>query len=423
MNRRIFLAVLVMSSLFPLGAQDFQFTTFFDYYGGVEPSEGYENLRTRVYMQPRFSGYSDLGFDWYFSANLWVQPLGEPEAIDPRDILQEAYLLFPFPLFDITLGQKLITYGFADIYGPLNALHSTNRAPLSLDDGYDSRRPDPLVQLRFYPTFEDTIEVTYVPFTRPDRERPDSVSLSESGDQVVWSGQDFLWDLPHSVFINYNRYGEKADLQFFYGWYVEHTPDFEVPETDSGSSSVISPVYNRKHTFGAAYATRIGNYTLSQDFAFNLTSDFEGTDLGAQNSDITVNTQLLANLPGNILGQFSLIYSYFFNHGNHEAGADPASADYLAEAFQVFHTQPLQHIAFMIGHFEKSFLREKLKTQLNVGFFFSPEVYLAPRLAYSLTDLWSLEAGADITLGDPPDQALRRNPSDDNFYLRLVFRH
>ena len=43
--------------------------------------------------------------------------------------------------------------------------------------------------------------------------------------------------------------------------------------------------------------------TLSQDFAFDLTSDLPGTDIGAQNSSLTLNTQLLVNLLGNILSQ------------------------------------------------------------------------------------------------------------------------
>jgi hypothetical protein len=77
----------------------------------------------------------------------------------------------------------------------------------------------------------------------------------------------------------------------------------------------------------------------------------------------------------------------------------------------------------MVGHFERAFLRERLKTQLNVGYFFSPELYFAPRLTYSITDFWTLEGGADITLGDPPDDDLRRNPTNDNFYVRLLYRY
>ena len=420
----LLLSIWLLAGAASLSAQEFRFVTFYDYYAGIEPEEGYENLRTRLFMQPRFSGFNEkLNFEWVLSGRLWVQPIGEQYAVDAEDILYEAYVLFPFEKFDLSLGQKFLTYGFADVYGPLNAAHSENRVLLSLDEGYDKRRPDPLVQLRYYPTFEDRVEVAYVPLTRPDGEQSDPVELPESGDTVVWSDEEYLTETPHSVFFTYTRYGLKADLQLFYAWYVEQTPDFEVPETESAVSSDIVPVYNRKQTFGAAYSTRIADSTLSQDFAFNLTEDLDGTDIGGQNSDITVNTQLLTNLPANILGQFTLVYSYFIKHDNHDQGSDPEAADYLASEIQGFHTQPLQHIAFLVGHFERAFLRERLKTQLNVGFFFSPEIYFAPRFAYSITDYWAFEGGADITLGDPPGVDLRRNPSNDNFYVRLVYRY
>ncbi|MDA3809444.1 MAG: hypothetical protein PF518_03840 [Spirochaetaceae bacterium] len=420
----VLIAILFLVVVSPASSQNFEFVSFVDYYGGIEPSVGYENLRSRVFMRPTFFGTEkNTGLEWHLSANLWAQPLGEPGNIDPWDILYETYLFLPFTYFDITVGQKIVTYGFADIFGPLNALHSTNRTPFSLDDSFDSRRPDPLIQIRFYPTYEDTIELTYVPITRPDRERPGPITLPDSQDTVEWSNKPYITDSLHSFYVNYNRYGEKVDLQFFYGWYTEQTPDFLVSETSSSVVSVITPVYRKKHTFGFAYSTGIWNAILSQDFAFNLTCDFSGEDIGAQNSDITINTQLLVNLPWNILSQYSLIYSFFFNYDKHDPGSDPVASSYLAKEIQSFHTQPLQNIAFIIAHFEKSFLREKLKTTLNVGFFFSPEIYFGPRVAYSLNDYWQMETGADITLGDPPDKDLRRNPSNDNYYVRLLYRY
>ena len=129
------------------------------------------------------------------------------------------------------------------------------------------------------------------------------------------------------------------------------------------------------------------------------------------------------NLPGNILSQYSVVYAYFINHDRHDPGGDPTASSYLAREIQGFHTQPRQQIAFLVAHFERAFLREKLKTVLNVGFFFSPEVYFGPSLAYALSDYWQLQAGADLRLGSPPSADLRRNPTNDNAYLRLLYRY
>lgn len=408
----------------PLNADDFRFTGFVDYYTGIEPAEGYENLRTRVFMNPWFSGaLGNSGIKWTLSAAAWMQPIGEPYAISPTDILDEAWLFLPMGSFDLSLGQKLTGYGFADVFGPLNVVHGGNRTLLSLDDAYDSNRPVPLVQLQFYPSFESSIDLVYVPLTRPDAEQINSVYLNETQDTIVWNTEPFIWDNPHSIFINYQYYGEKIDFQLFYGWYTDQTPDFVVETVNSTVPSEIATVYNKVQTFGAAYSTRLGNGTFSQDAAFKWTKDFAGTDIGARNSELTLNTQWLINLPWGVLSQYSLVYSYFFNHGKHATGSDPEAADYLAEAVQGFHTQPLQHIAFMVAHFERYFMREKLKAQLNVGFFFSPDMYFAPRLSYAITDNWTMETGADINLGDPPETELRRNPNNDNAYLRLAFRY
>src|SRR6056297_192879 len=106
---RVGVLVAFLCAALPLSAQEFRFVSFFDYYGGVEPEEGYENLRTRLFMRPRFSGFNEaLYFEWVLSAALWVQPLqpgggtyeggtheGGTYAIDSWDILHEAYLLFP----------------------------------------------------------------------------------------------------------------------------------------------------------------------------------------------------------------------------------------------------------------------------------------------------------------------------------------
>ncbi len=426
MLRTQFAIVVLVLLLSPaLFAQDFRFVSYLDYYGGIEPSEGYQNLRSRLYMAPEFSGYNaNLGVEWLLAPRLWVEPMSAGEvssrSIDPWDILFEGYIFLPLDNLEITLGQKVVAYGFADVMGPLNVVGGANRAPLSLDEYFDSRRPDALVQLTVYPSFVDSIELTWVPLSRPDREREGPVALPGAATQVLWSDDPYILDNPHSFFLNYSRFGDRLDLQLLYGWYTDATPDFTIGENE------ITPEYNRRQTLGGAWAARVGNGTLSQDIAFTLTGDLDGSDIGGKNSALTVNTQLLVNLPGGILSQYSLVYSWFPNHGGHPSGSfqdDPEATAYLAEEIQGFHLQPLEHIAFVVAHFERTFLREKLKAELNVGFFFSPEVYLAPRLSYSVSDNLMISAGADINLGDPPQEDLRRNPWNDNFYVRTIFRY
>lgn len=425
-------ALLAISAPAAVTADEFRLTAVADYFGGIEPQAGYEPLRSRIFLRPWFSNnLPGTNIKWQLSANLWVQPIAGPEgvsgyAVAPGDILDEAWLYIPLGSFDLSVGQKPIAYGFADVFGPLNVVNAANRVPLSLDEPFDNRLPSPLVQLQYYPDFDSALELVYVPFMRPDRERMADVLLPGLSNMVRWRDEAFIVDEPHSLFVQYSRFGERVDFQLLYGWYADQTPDFIRPaDLTSATPYDIESIYRKRHVFGGAYAFKLGNGTFSQDIAFKLTDDLDGKDPGARNSEITVNTQYLANLPFGILSQFSVVYAHFINHGKHELqlGDEEAALDYFAKAVQGFHTQPLQNIAFIVAHFERQFLRERLKAELNVGFFFSPEIYLAPRLNYHLSDHWSVAGGADINLGDPPDAALRRNPNDDNFYLRVVFRY
>jgi hypothetical protein len=116
--------------------------------------------------------------------------------------------------------------------------------------------------------------------------------------------------------------------------------------------------------------------------------------------------------------QINIIYQYIFNFD-----ADENNNETLREEIHSFHTQPQQHIAFMIAHVEKNFMRDKLKVGGNVGFFFSPELYIAPRISYNSSDHLQFSSGADIFLGDPTSMILRRNPLNDNLYIRCIYRY
>lgn len=426
--RNVIFCLLIFSlSISNLVGQDFRLTSFIDYYGTFEPTERYDTIRTRLFFRPLLMWRADdflggMNARFNLSANVWLQPEGNPYAVPKQYILDEAFFQFGLGDFDLSVGQKVISWGFADVMGPLNIIQSANPIIPSLADGFDSRIAQPLLHLQYHRTVADSISLVYVPFTRPDLQGPDSVFLPGSMDSVYWNTDWFITDRPNSLFVNYSYWGEQFDLQLLYGWYVDPKPDFTVKTADPLTADVIRAVHNRKQTVGFAWSRRLGRSTFSQDIAFDFASNHSGRVIGAQKSRLMVNNQILLNLPFNILSQYSLVYAWFPNHGAYKSGENAATTKYLDEQFNAFHTQPLPHIAFIVAHVERTFLRDKLRTTLNVGFFFSPELYIAPRLSYSLTDLWQFQAGADINLGAPSKNDLRRNPFNDNFYVRIVYR-
>lgn len=424
------LFVFLCLAMLPLAALEFELISFADYYGGIEPNMDYENLRARLFLRPTIQGYhNNSGLEFHLSGDFYYQPIGEPLIINPMDILQEAYLFLPLGNWDISLGQKFVSYGHSDIFSIFNRVNSQDRTLFSMDDSYNSRRSDLMLHLAYYPSFEDSIEFIYIPVPRADKERNEVVPISHSNWTIDadLTGQDYLLENMHSFYMVYSRYGSNWDIQAFYGYYTNQTADFDLSlvneAVDESLSGEIGLEYNRIHTMGIAYTTQLGSIALSQEIGANITTDLDGTDMGVRNSDISVNTQIQGVLPGNMLSQLMIVYQHIINHPEVDSSFSSENQEFLSEQIYGFHTQPRHNIALIVGHTEKNFLRDRLKTAINVGFFFSPNILLQPKVSFAINDNLQFITGADYILGEPTDLQLRRNAANDNYYLRLEYRY
>jgi hypothetical protein len=426
--KKISLVIIFFVFIIPLSAVDFQGIIFADYYGDIEPGTSYENLRSRLYFQPVLSGsLFNYTVDFELSGKLYYDPLGDPFFIEPENILKEAYLFLPAGNFDFSIGQKILSPGMVDVFSPLNNINSEYINKLSLDDPYDSRRADLMFQLQYYPNFNDSIQFVYVPFPRPDYEESRAAAMVSADINVdfIFETDPYLTDNGHSFFVSYNHMSSSFDLQLNYAYYTEQTPDFDLSELDAGASLTgnVFPLYTKKHTFGGAYSTSFNGITLVEELAVNLTEDLDGSQIGVKNSDITLNSQITGTLFGGTFAQLNIIYQYVINYDQ----GDPYNAlsvdDQLIDEFNNYFNQPVQNIAFFIGHLHNSYFREKLYLALNIGFFFSTDIYLAPRIAYAFSDGMKIEAGADIKTDEPSEYALARGNLSDNYYVRLKYEY
>jgi hypothetical protein len=425
--KKINLIIMFVVLLVPLSAIEFQGIIFSDYYGQIEPSSNYENLRGRIYFEPTLSGsLFNYAMDYKISAKMFYDHPGDPKLIKPENIIKEAYLFIPFDNFDISLGQKLVSPGMADVFSPLNIVNGDYAYKLSLDDPYDSKRADIMVQIQYYPNFDDSVQFVYVPFPRPDYEPRGLLNLVIDTDtaadtnvdmDVIIDANPYLLNNAHSFFLSYNHMSSGFDLQLDYAYYTDQTSNFDISELNPGVSmdGKAAAFYTRYHTFGGAYSTSFNGIALVEELAVNITEDFEGTEIGIKNSDITFNSQITKTLSGGIFAQLNIVYQYVINFNK-------SSLNYpmLVEEFNSYFNQPVKHIAFAIAHLHKSFLREKLYFAVNIAYL-HPEFYIAPRISYTLSDEIKIEVGADIKTGEPSDYTLARGNLSDNYYLRLKY--
>ena len=177
-------------------ALDFHGVIFADYYGDIEYSTDYDNIRSRLYYQSILSGsLFNSTVDFELSANLFYDPLGDPNLIEPENILREAYLFIPFDNIDLFLGQKFVSPGMTDVFSPLNSVNGEYAYKLSLDDPYDGKRADLMVQIQYYPNFDDSIQLIYVPCPRPDYEPTEPINMVVNPDIDI----DFSFDADSSI--------------------------------------------------------------------------------------------------------------------------------------------------------------------------------------------------------------------------------
>ena len=420
-----FVLILLLISL-SLGAMDFQGVLFADYYGGFEPTIEYENLRGRLYYQPKLTGsLFDYAVDYEISANLYYDFISDSHFIKPENILREAYISIPLENFDISIGQKFVSPGMTDVFSPLNVVNGEYAFKLSLDDPYEGKRADALIQITYYPTYDDSIELVYVPVPRPDFEPAALVPITDTNVDVLLSTTPYLLDSMHSIFLSYTHFGFDYDLQLSYAFYTEQTPNFDISSLTDSLGVLTGDVvtsYSRNHTLGGAYGTSFNGIALVEEIAFNLTEDFAGTEIGIKNSDITLNTQITGTVWGGTLAQLNIIYQYVINFDKGTTPYGSTIQAVLAEEFNGFYNQPVEHIVFAIAHFQNSFFHDKLTVSLNAGYL-HPDVYLAPRVAFAITDGLQVAVGADYKTGNPPDRALARGNLVDNYYVRLKYEY
>ncbi len=429
MFKKISLIIAVFFLSASLFALNFQGVIFADYFGDIEYTTDYKNIRSRLYFQPTLTGsLFNYAVDFELSANLYYDFLGDPDLIVPENILREAYLFIPFDDFDIFLGQKFVSPGMTDVFSPLNTVNGEYAYKLSLDDPYEGKRADLLIQIQYYPNFDDSLQLVYVPFPRPDYEPADPVNMVVDTDidvDFIFDADHYMIDNAHSFYLSYNHISAGFDLQLNYAFYTEQTPNFDLTNLINGTplTGNVSSLYTRNHTFGGAYGTSFGGIALVEEVAFNLTEDLAGNKIGIKNSDITINSQITGTLYGGTFAQLNIIYQHIINFDKGDTVYPDSVEEQLVEEFNGYFNQPVQNIAFLIGHLHNSFFHDRLYLALNAGFFFSTDIYLAPRVAFSLSDGMKIETGADIKTGEPSEKSLARGNLMDNYYVRLKYEY
>lgn len=449
--------VLVVAGLTPAGSLDFDGLYFggivqADYYGLVDSSTFYTNERVRLTLAPELAWKNDSGFlDLHLGGYFFFQALGDPQWIEPSRLLREAYLGLHFPVFDLYLGQKFVTWGMVDLLSPLNVVNHSDSTTLSIDSTLESSLADLLAQLQLHISDSLRLEVVYVPFLQPNIYPIEEVHVQSiltvpmiPKKQIYDFDASFInVEVPlfsewaHSVHLAGHYTSYLFDLIVAYSFYVDQMLDFDLSEvyeqiTDEGPpaadrhtvTGTAYPTYNRVHNVGVGVSFYVRNLLISADGSLKITQDWEGTRMETRNSELFYTVQMERMFWNRLRVQANFFHRYVIN-ADAELKSSYSSVvesiinftidDYL---FQI----PASQLYFL-AHLDGHFLREKLIFAATAVYGNSEKAfYIIPRIAYRVNDYMSISVGADIWLRHKHaiyPGYLSLNEENDNFFVRL----
>ena len=443
------LLVLLLVFSFSAHAIDFNTTLMADYYGDLEPSTPYDNLRVRFYAQPEISGELFEGNLKYFvSANLSYQPIGDEMLIRPDNILREGYLGFHGSFYDLYVGQRFVNWGKVDFYSPLNVINAVDTTIFSLDNTEEGRLPDLMADLQLPLGVNASLVLIYVPFPRPyfhpDEEvniKMDSLYL-DIDTLFKYEKISYLTESAHSLFTSFRYWSDWFDMLLSYSYFVDQYPDFDF----SGITQVIdysgffnkpiirgtaSNTYNRAHLMGLGFSTNLKSWGFDAESGLKITGDWDGSRVELKNSELVSNLQVNKTFFKYWFFQTNFIHRYIINQkAELKSTLNPLVLSYIEDEMDKYFLQPVESQVYIVGHLHRYALHDTLYFALNsgVGFAIYPEeeyeteVYLAPRTAYNFSDLVKVEIGGDFWLQGEEAGYLGRNKDKDNFYIRFILR-
>lgn len=405
--KKFLLLILIIFSFNITNSIEYRQLLFTDMFTTIETTEDIELIRQRNYLESTLQG--DL-FDYYAEYKVTLALFFDNYAVDKTTPLFNMIKEFYFSLYpewgDIHIGNRLITLGKTDVYSPLNRYNASYNNLLSLDDPYQSKLSQISLESIYYLNDDSALSLIYIPITRANYQTDNIRDIESLSKTIIENSDYFIEDEYNSIFLSYTYYSFYYDIQLLYGNFISPMANYY------NTGSEITLQYNREQLIGVSFSTSIGDLGLVNELAFNYTDNFSGNDIGIKRSDITNNLQLSSTLWLETYAQLNMIYQYLFQYSD--------VTEFEIAVNDIFN-QPQQNILFFIGHLHNYFLREKLYVGLNLGFFFSSDIYIAPRLNYSLSDNLTFESGLNIFTEDYSPKTLARDSGGDNIFFRVKY--
>ncbi len=340
--------------------------------------------------------------------------------------LREAYInLFAGP-FDFRLGQQIVAWGRADAMNPTDNV--TPRSMRLKSPNEDDRRLSNFALRTFANMAPVRLEGVWVPFFRPSELPP--VQLGPTVRLNADNGQYPDANVKHGTFagrLHLELPSFEASVSYLYGHATFPGVVFEdATATNDGLAVTIATAAFTHQVVGFDFAATAGEwFGLRGEAAYKRPFGYGGNG-HIPNPDV----QAVFGIDREFFGEFSVIAQYYgryvFHHRKAKASAMPEisaqalagmtddtldslvetnSASLLLAKNQMIAGQQEEWQHSAIVRLEWKLLQETLSLEaLGMVNFITEEVMLRPKVAYDITDAFTITAGAEVYLG--PDDSL-----------------
>lgn len=449
MKTLLFFLLLAVS--LPAQGLDFNYYLMSDYYGDLEPTTPYENLRIRFYGRPEISGaFTGADINYFVSANLYYQPLGDELFVRLDNILREAYFELHGNLYNLYVGQRFANWGKVDFYSPVNIINAVNTTTFSLDNTEEGRLSDLMADFQMFLGTDASFQLIYVPFPRPyfhpDENVDIKINFFNLDIDAVFKHEKIPylteWEQTHSLFTTFRYWSYWFDMFLSYSFFIDQYPDFDLSGITQEINYIPTPneitirgtainSYNRAHLLGLGFSTNLKSWALDGESGLKITKDWDGTRVEIKNSELVSNIQANRTFFNYWVFQTNFIHRYIINHDAElQSDLNSQVLAYIEPEMEKHFLQPVESQIYMAVHLHRYVLHNTLYFAINggVGFAINPvdeyetELYLAPRITYYFSDLVKMEAGGDFWLQGEEAGYLGRNIYKDNFYIRFILQ-
>ncbi len=361
--------------IYMYGEAGFDLTSFFD--EGFE-SEYIASPRLKLNINPIVENLEAL-------ARIDLK-INNFEVPDFRDIIDELYIRYFFPIGYLEAGLMKIEWGNGDGYHVLDPVNPINQTDGIVTDLNTMKDPVPMVKLNLQAGEIGLIELAYMPLFKGH-------SLAESGRWALIDPSQLPILLPNLQQIEEKKglAGSTAALrfsgelggfdwgfQYYYGYKPELGYKFDYILTAMPPYYQITkttPVYTRAHLFGLEAGGAAGPFTFKAEAGYWLTEDIAGDKPELWNNSIVFLGGVDLTIPGTeIFVSVQVSESFVLNYDDNANFDVDKSASYGKAAT----TQIIPAIDFP---FDNNRFKIRLSGLYHVeakGWMAAPEVFWYP---------------------------------------------